>query len=105
MRKVSNVKEMNENAMGHNSKAQQELIQKYVTNIAKWTLDKKAIDEKIREELASAKEDGLSKMAIRGTVKEMMMSDEQKASRDEVESERQRYTELCADLPLFKKVA
>lgn len=105
MRKVRNIKEMNENAMGHNSKAQQDLIQKYVTNIAKWVGDKRAIDEKIREELASAKEDGLSKMAIRATVKEMLMSSEQRAARDEVDAERQRYTELCADLPLWNRAA
>lgn len=104
MKKVTNIKEMHENAIGggHNS---DELLKKYVVNIAQYEDQMMVIRGKIKAELQSAKDDGFLKMAIRKAVKSLTMTEEQRQAKQEVEIETRRITELCRDLPLFSKAA
>ena len=103
MKKIRNVKEMHENAMNtHNS---DELLQKYVTNIATLEQEKAEIVSKIKEEKRSAKEDGFLVTAIAGAVRDLRSSQEQRDTRDNVAVERQRIFEICLDLPLFASAA
>ena len=105
MKKVSNIKEMNENAMnakGHNSN---DLLKKHVTDYAQLNRKISELRGKQKEILRSAKDDGFLKMAIQGAVKDLEMTDEQRQAKQEVDDARAFYTDLCRDLPLFSKAA
>lgn len=103
MKKVSNVKEMHENAMqGSNSN---ELLKKHITDFAQLERKKQEIVGKQKEILRAAKDDGFKKMAIRGAVKDLSMTEDQRQAKQEIDDERAHYTDLCRDLPLFKTAA
>lgn len=105
MKRIKTVKELNENAMGHNSKARDEQMQKYVQFVAKKLREKKIIDDQIKEEMVSAKEDGCDIDAIKWTAKYLNKDTEGRAILDSKQVERERTTKLCEDLPLFNKAA
>jgi uncharacterized protein (UPF0335 family) len=89
------------NAMGHN-RPTDAITRKYVTTIAKLEDEITALRGKIKLELNEAKSDGLLKTAIKGAVKNLRMTEDQRQAKNEVDLETQRITALCADLPLFE---
>jgi hypothetical protein len=98
--KKSGAAAVQQNAMGIGGN-REEFEKSCVEFVAKKTMAIQGINGEIKEKLREAKEVGSSKMAIRRAVKHLLMSEEQRQSKDEVESETQRITALCADLPLF----
>jgi uncharacterized protein (UPF0335 family) len=103
MKRIKSVKELHEVAVGGSNS--DELIKKYVQNVARWKNEISEISGKIKDELNSAKQDGFLKTSIHNAVKNLRMSEDQRQARDEIDSETQRITELCADLPLFSMAA
>lgn len=58
-----------------------------------------------KEILREGKEAGILKQAIRKAYKDLMMTEEQKQAKDEVEAARQEYARICAEVGLFVQVA
>lgn len=85
--------------IGHNS--EDELLRGYVQKTAGLVREMQEINGEIKEVLREAKDAGFLKMAIRRAVKDLMMNEEQRQARKEVDAETKRITELCSDLPLF----
>jgi len=81
------------------------LLIEYVQDYAKIETQIVALREKQKAVLNNAKDDGHKKMSIRGAVKDLRMSSEQRQAKLEVELDRKRAVELCKDLPLFRNAA
>lgn len=95
-------KRKDEPLIGDNSDAR---VQEYVKFVTEKKRKIAALNGEIKDKLNEAKGEGFSKMAIRGAVKVLEMTEEQKQAKKEVDSAILAITAACADLPLFHKSA
>jgi uncharacterized protein (UPF0335 family) len=91
--------------VGHNTTVEDSVTRSFIERFGNLETEIFALRRDQKELLNEAKGAGLSKMAIRGAVKRMFMSEEQKQAKDEVAALIEHYTRLCADLPLFDAAA
>ena len=89
-----------ENAIGHN-KASDECRRGHIEYVAKKMIAMQGINGDIKDRLRKAKEDGITKMALRAAVKRLMMSEEAKQGALETEDETKILYDLGSDMPLF----
>lgn len=97
-------------AIGHNSKEinkqKDENTKKTVQEVAKRVAKIKGLNAEIKDLLNDAKKNnGDLKTAIRATVANLNMTEDQQQAKNEIDLETQRVTSLCKDLPLFKAAA
>lgn len=105
MKSVSTVQEMHENAVnanGHNSVA---MLQKHVETYARNEMEIERIRSRMKDDLDKAKKEGFKKGGIKGAVKQLRMTEEQRQAKLEVQRDIDETTMLCKDLPLFKQAA
>lgn len=90
--------------IGHNA-TDDDIAKKFVERYARNRIDAAALNDDGKEILREAKDAGCLKTSIKATVKWMLMSEDQRQSKKEVDSMTEHYTTLCADLPLFRAAA
>lgn len=90
-----------ENALGHNSEARKKAVADYIKEDMKIVRQIEALNDKRKNNLRKAKEDGLLKTSIRSTTKFCTMSAEQRQAKEETESETKFYREAAKQYGLF----
>lgn len=86
--------------IGHNA-ANDDFVKDIMGRFAKKQRAIDALRAEQKEILREGKEGGVLKTAIRKAYKDLMMTSEQKEARDEVESARKSYVDICREVGLF----
>lgn len=102
LKEVSSRGEQDLPAYGDNSG---KLLVDYVERYTKKLEAVEAIRGEMKDILNEAKNDGFLKTAIRKTVKNLRLTEEQRQAKQEIDEATRHYTELCQDLPLFSAAA